>query len=95
MTFIAGGLGKFAPAPFLNPVWLQWAFRKSTMRNRFPSGKQKPGVGQMDFIWELSTIVRERGKLWIPPILGITPSFGGLIILGQTSVLTPFIHTLF
>lgn len=49
----------------------------------------------MDFIWELWTFVRERKKFWILPILAIALLFGGLIILGQTSVLTPFIYTLF
>lgn len=64
------------------------------MLDRF-ARKQKAYGGQMDFIWELWTFVRERKKLWILPILAIALLFGGLIILGQTSVLTPFIYTLF
>jgi len=34
-------------------------------------------------------------KPWILPILAIALMFGGLFILGQSSVLTPFIYTLF
>lgn len=68
---------------------------RSRLRAIDSSDRQKPAVEQMDFIWELWTFVRERKKFWILPILAIALLFGGLIILGQTSVLTPFIYTLF
>jgi hypothetical protein len=49
----------------------------------------------MGFIGELWTFVRVRKKLWILPILAIALVFGGLIVFGQSSVLAPFIYTLF
>jgi len=49
----------------------------------------------MGFIGELFTFVRVRKKLWILPILAIALIFGGLLVFGQSSVLAPFIYTLF
>ncbi|HEX4571458.1 MAG TPA: DUF5989 family protein [Dongiaceae bacterium] len=49
----------------------------------------------MGFIGELWTFVRVRKKLWILPILAIALVFGGLLVFGQSSVLAPFIYTLF
>ena len=49
----------------------------------------------MGFIGELFTFVRVRKKLWILPILAIALVFGGLLVFGQSSVLAPFIYTLF
>ena len=49
----------------------------------------------MEFIWELWTFVRRRKKLWVLPIMAIALLFGGLLVLGQSSVLAPFIYTLF
>jgi hypothetical protein len=46
----------------------------------------------MDFIWELWTFIRVRKKLWI---LAIALLFGGLVVFGQSSVIAPFIYTLF
>jgi hypothetical protein len=45
----------------------------------------------MDFIWELWTFIRVRKKL---PILAIELLFGGGVF-GQSSVIAPFIYTLF
>jgi hypothetical protein len=52
-------------------------------------------AGQMQFIWELWTFIRVRKKLWILPIMAIAALFGGLLLFGQSSVLAPFIYTLF
>ena len=49
----------------------------------------------MDFIAELWTFIRVRKKLWILPILAIALLFVGLLVFGQSSVLAPFIYTLF
>ncbi len=49
----------------------------------------------MDVIGELWTFIRVRKKLWVLPIMAIAVLFGGLMIFGQSSVLAPFIYTLF
>ena len=49
----------------------------------------------MGIIGELWTFIRVRKKLWILPIMAIALLFGGLLVFGQSSVLAPFIYTLF
>jgi Family of unknown function (DUF5989) len=49
----------------------------------------------MDIIGELWSFIRLRKKYWILPIMAIAVLFGGLMIFGQSSVLAPFIYTLF
>jgi hypothetical protein len=49
----------------------------------------------MDIIGEVWRFIRLRKKYWILPIMAIAVLFGGLIIFGQSSVLAPFIYTLF
>ena len=39
--------------------------------------------------------LRKRKKLWLAPIIIVIVLLGGLLILGQGSVLAPFIYTLF
>ena len=49
----------------------------------------------MEFLRELWTFLRLRKKLWLLPIIIIMMIFGGLLILAQGSVVSPFIYTLF
>ena len=49
----------------------------------------------MDFLKELWTFLRSRKKLWLAPIIIVMLILGGLLILAQGSVVSPFIYTLF
>ena len=50
----------------------------------------------MSFIKELWNFLRVRKKLWLLPIIMIMVVLGGLLILaGKSSVVAPFIYTLF
>ena len=49
----------------------------------------------MSFLKEFWEFLRYRKKYWLLPIIVVLVIFGGLIILGQGSVLAPFIYTLF
>ena len=49
----------------------------------------------MSFLKEMFNFLRKRKKLWLAPIIIVTVLLGGLLILGQGSVLAPFIYTLF
>ena len=49
----------------------------------------------MEFLKELWTFLRVRKKLWLAPIIIIMVILGGLLILAQGSVMTPFIYTIF
>jgi hypothetical protein len=49
----------------------------------------------MNFIKELLTFLNARKKLWLLPIILIILIIGSLLIFAQTSVLAPFIYTLF
>ncbi len=49
----------------------------------------------MEFLKELWTFLRERKKLWLAPIIIVMLIIGGLLILAQGSVVSPFIYTLF
>ncbi len=49
----------------------------------------------MSFITEMFAFLRKRKKLWLAPIIIVIVLLGGLLILGQGSVLAPFIYTLF
>lgn len=49
----------------------------------------------MNFIKELLFFLNKRKKLWLAPIILIIVILGGLLILGQGSVLAPFIYTIF
>ena len=49
----------------------------------------------MSFLKEMFNFLRNRKKLWLAPIFIVIVLLGGLLILGQGSVLAPFIYTLF
>ena len=49
----------------------------------------------MPFLKEMFNFLRKRKKLWLAPIIIVIVLLGGLLILGQGSVLAPFIYTLF
>ena len=44
---------------------------------------------------ELWAFMRVRKKLWLLPILVISVLLGALLIFAETSVLAPFIYTIF
>ena len=49
----------------------------------------------MEFLIELWSFLRVRKKLWLAPIIIVMLILGGLLILAEGSVVTPFIYTLF
>ena len=49
----------------------------------------------MDFLKELWIFLRKRKKLWLLPIIIVMVFFGGLLIIAQGSVFSPFIYTIF
>ena len=49
----------------------------------------------MNFILEMLRFLRVRKKLWLAPIIIVVVILGGLLVVGQGSVMAPFIYTLF
>jgi Family of unknown function (DUF5989) len=49
----------------------------------------------MGFLAELWSFMRVRKKFWLVPILIVMGLFGGLLLLGEGSVVAPFVYTLF
>lgn len=49
----------------------------------------------LSFLKEIVEFFIERRKYWLIPIVIILLLFGALIILGQGSVMAPFIYTIF
>ena len=49
----------------------------------------------MDFIKEFWEFLKIRKKYWLLPIIIALVLFGGLIVLGQGSVVAPFIYAVF
>jgi len=49
----------------------------------------------MSFIKELFIFLKKKKKMWLLPIIGFMALIGALLILAQTSVVAPFIYTLF
>ena len=49
----------------------------------------------MSFLKEMFNFLRKRKKLWLAPIFIVIIILGGLLVLGQGSVIAPFIYTLF
>jgi hypothetical protein len=50
----------------------------------------------MSFIKELLKFLKARKKLWLLPIIMVMVALGGLLILAaKSSVVAPFIYTLF
>ena len=50
---------------------------------------------QMDFIIEFWKYIRARKKFWLLPIVIVLTLFGFMIVLGEGSVVTPFIYAIF
>jgi len=49
----------------------------------------------MGILAELWTYVRERRKWWLLPVIIVLLMVGTLLIFAQSSVLAPFIYTIF
>jgi hypothetical protein len=49
----------------------------------------------MDFLAELWRFMRVRKKFWLLPMLVMMMVFGGLVLLTKSSVVAPFVYTLF
>jgi len=48
-----------------------------------------------ELICDLWAFMKERRKYWLTPIILIMVLLGGLLVVGQGSVIAPFIYTLF
>lgn len=49
----------------------------------------------MSFLKEFVAFLRTRKKLWLVPLIVLFMLFGAIFVLGQGSVVAPFIYTLF
>jgi len=49
----------------------------------------------LDLLRDLWGLLRERKKFWLLPIILILLMLGGLLLLAQGSVLSPFLYTMF
>ena len=49
----------------------------------------------MNFLKEFCLYFKVRKKYWLIPILLFLMLFGGLFIVGESSVIAPFIYTIF
>jgi len=49
----------------------------------------------VSFLAELWAFMRVRKKLWLLPVLIVMVLLGGLMLLTQSSVIAPFIYTMF
>lgn len=49
----------------------------------------------MEFIQEIIEFLSKRKKLWLIPIIIIMLILGGLLIIAESSIMAPFIYTLF
>jgi hypothetical protein len=49
----------------------------------------------MDFLKEFWLYLKIRKKYWLIPILLFLMLFGGLLIVSESSVIAPFIYTVF
>ena len=49
----------------------------------------------VDLLKDLWEFLRERKKYWLLPLIISLVMVGALIVLSQTSVIAPFIYTLF
>lgn len=52
-------------------------------------------MAKMELFRDLWAFMRERKKWWLGPIVVIIALFGLLLIFTQTSVVAPFVYTLF
>ncbi|MEM9744811.1 MAG: DUF5989 family protein [Pseudomonadota bacterium] len=49
----------------------------------------------IELITDLWLFMKARRKFWLAPIVLLMVILGGLLVLGQGSVVAPFIYTLF
>jgi hypothetical protein len=49
----------------------------------------------MNFVKEFIRFLRARGRLWMLPIILVLILIGFLVVVGQTSLFSAFIYTLF
>ena len=49
----------------------------------------------MELLKELFTFLKLRRKLWLAPIIVVMLMLGALLIVAQSSVIAPFIYTIF
>tara|TARA_B100001250_G_scaffold215808_1_gene185202 strand:- start:2963 stop:3112 length:150 start_codon:yes stop_codon:yes gene_type:complete len=49
----------------------------------------------MSFFIEFIEFLKERKKYWLFPIIIVLFLFGALIVLGEGTVIAPFIYTIF
>ena len=49
----------------------------------------------MSFVLEIWSFMRARKKFWLLPIMLMMMLFGGLVILTESSAISPFIYTIF
>tara|TARA_B110000263_G_C15295318_1_gene505349 strand:- start:1794 stop:1943 length:150 start_codon:yes stop_codon:yes gene_type:complete len=49
----------------------------------------------MELLQELLFFLKVRKKLWLAPIILIMLLLGGLLIIAESSVIAPFIYTIF
>jgi hypothetical protein len=49
----------------------------------------------MDFVTQMWRFMAARRKFWMLPIIVVSVTLGGLLVLAKGSVVAPFIYTLF
>ncbi len=49
----------------------------------------------MSMVRELWAFMRVRKKFWLLPLLIVMAVFGAMLVLAQTSAVSPFLYTLF
>jgi hypothetical protein len=49
----------------------------------------------MSVVFDVLSLLRERKKFWLMPMLVMFLLFGGLLVLTQGSVIAPFLYTIF
>jgi hypothetical protein len=49
----------------------------------------------MDFLKDIWGFLKERKKFWLLPALIVLLGVGALVVIGGSSVIAPFIYTLF
>jgi hypothetical protein len=49
----------------------------------------------LELLSDLWGFMRERKKYWLAPVIVVMVLLGALIVLGQGSVIAPFIYTIF
>jgi len=49
----------------------------------------------MEFLKEIVSFILKRKKFWLVPIIFVSLTLGGIVILTQGSAIAPFIYTVF